>query len=241
MVSKKLIEKLTNKHQTTEVNVVREYCQHLFLSYLYQMKKTEYILFKGGTALRIIYNSPRFSEDLDFTCFRIGLRDIEEIFVNVIEKIEDVGINVGLEESKSTSGGYLAKFQFKFLNYEEGIRIECSFRKKTRIKPDVILINSNYIPPFNILCLPCKQLVEEKIDALLKRGKPRDYYDIYFLLRADLPIDKKNLRLGQVLRKLSASQIDFKKELTKLVSKKHHAILRDFKKILSNEIKGYGY
>lgn len=38
----------------------------------YQEKEAEAILFKGGTALRLIYQSPRFSEDLDFSGFKIS-------------------------------------------------------------------------------------------------------------------------------------------------------------------------
>lgn len=60
MVTIKNLEKFTNKFQTGIDNIVREYCQHLFLSYLYQEPKSEKLLFKGGTALRIIFGSPRF-------------------------------------------------------------------------------------------------------------------------------------------------------------------------------------
>ena len=80
MISEKTIKELTQKYQTTEINIIREYCQHLFLSYFYQKRKSEQIYFKGGTALRIIYNSPRFSEDLDFTgIHNIAYYEIEDI------------------------------------------------------------------------------------------------------------------------------------------------------------------
>ena len=67
MLGRDNLEKFTKLQQTSVQNVVREYCQHLFLSFLYQNPGSEKLLFKGGTALRIILKSPRFSEDLDFT------------------------------------------------------------------------------------------------------------------------------------------------------------------------------
>lgn len=67
MLSKENLEKFTKQKQTSVQNVVREYCQHLFLSFLYQNPGSEKLLFKGGTALRIVLKSPRFSEDLNFT------------------------------------------------------------------------------------------------------------------------------------------------------------------------------
>ncbi len=67
MLSLKNLNEFIKKLQTIPKNVVREYIQHLFLSCLYKIKGSEKLLFKGGTALRIIFGSPRFSEDLDFT------------------------------------------------------------------------------------------------------------------------------------------------------------------------------
>ena len=54
---------IQNKFQTTTDNVHREYAQHLFLSSLYQIENSNKILFKGGTAYRLAYKSPRFSEE----------------------------------------------------------------------------------------------------------------------------------------------------------------------------------
>ncbi len=55
MITVEAIRALAAKLQTTELNVRREYCQHLFLSYFYQQSLTDQVYFKGGTALRIIY------------------------------------------------------------------------------------------------------------------------------------------------------------------------------------------
>lgn len=61
MISEEEIQRLASKYQTSEGNIRREYFQHLFLSYFYQQPKAADIFFKGGTALRLLYQSPRFS------------------------------------------------------------------------------------------------------------------------------------------------------------------------------------
>ncbi len=77
MIDAKQVRELADRYQTTADNVIREYFQHLFLAYLYRQKDADHLLFKGGTALRIVWQSPRFSEDLDFTGTNTNIRAIE--------------------------------------------------------------------------------------------------------------------------------------------------------------------
>jgi predicted nucleotidyltransferase component of viral defense system len=116
MLSIKNLEKYTKQFQTNIDNIVLEYCQHLFLSYLYQEYGSEKLLFKGGTALRIVFQSPRFSEDLDFSGFNIKHAEIEKIITSTLSNIEKNKIEVDVKESKKTSGGYLAIIIFKIEN-----------------------------------------------------------------------------------------------------------------------------
>jgi len=240
MISKSLIEEITRKHQTTQVNVAREYCQHLFLSLFYQKKKSDHILFKGGTAIRFLYNTPRFSEDLDFTAYNISVKQIESILIDTLDDLAHLGINLEMEEAKVTSGGYLAVIRLSFLGFKENIQVNISLRpRKTKLSSDVVLINSDYIPPYNIVSLAEKDLMEEKIQALLDRSRPRDYFDIYYLLRTKLSTPKKKLFLKKILERLEKTRIDFKRELALFLPKSHHHILKDFKKTLRKELKKY--
>ena len=76
MISIETLEKLSRQYQMGIFpNIVREYFQHIFLSELYKLPNAQKLLFKGGTALRIVYGSPRFSEDLDFSLFGISNRE----------------------------------------------------------------------------------------------------------------------------------------------------------------------
>ena len=100
MISQSVVKKLATKFQTTEMNIQREYIQHLFLSHFYKEASTDKILFKGGTALRIIYGSPRFSEDLDFSSTIREKKQIENIVLSTLEVIEREGIETEIRESK---------------------------------------------------------------------------------------------------------------------------------------------
>ena len=113
MIETKILKQISDRHQTTMDNIVKEYFQHLFLSFLYREKKSEALFFKGGTALRLVWQSPRFSEDLDFTGSRISIGQIESLMEAALEKVEGEGVKTDIEESKRTSGGYLAIFDFK--------------------------------------------------------------------------------------------------------------------------------
>ncbi|MDP1760196.1 MAG: nucleotidyl transferase AbiEii/AbiGii toxin family protein, partial [Candidatus Woesebacteria bacterium] len=89
MISIEILEKLSRQYQMGIFpNVVREYFQHIFLGELYKLPNSEKLLFKGGTALRIVYGSPRFSEDLDFSLFSVPDREVksfvEGLFVHIL-------------------------------------------------------------------------------------------------------------------------------------------------------------
>src|SRR3989337_839141 len=102
MISWEVLAEAAKKNQTTELNVAREYCQTLFLSSFYQEPGSEHVMFKGGTALRIIYGSPRFSEDLDFSGFRTSQGEIENWVVSALGEMERNAIPVSIAESKKT-------------------------------------------------------------------------------------------------------------------------------------------
>src|SRR3989339_1322941 len=135
MITRQFITDLTTKLQTTEENIAREYCQHLFLSYFYKKIGAEKIVFKGGTALRIVFNSPRFSEDLDFSTLNSGLVTVPEINRLVDDTIGNLR-NEGIECIKEvnpgtngeTTGGYFASIKLRMLEFSSEIRLQISFR-----------------------------------------------------------------------------------------------------------------
>lgn len=239
MLSRENLEKFTKLYQTDIQNVTREYCQHLFLSFLYQLPDAERLLFKGGTALRVILKSPRFSEDLDFTGSGILQERIEELFAQTLSEIERTGIKVDITEAKKTTGGYLGIATFFLYDLKVKIQIEVSLRNEKRLKGIRTLIQSDYLPAYTLVHLPIENIINGKLAALLNREKPRDFYDYYFLLVGNHPLVKETKNLEKVLELLRNSEINFKAELKKLLPVSHSMILKDFKKILTQEIKKY--
>ena len=239
MLSIENLQEFTDTYQTSLGNVVREYCQHLFLSYLYQQPGSERLLFKGGTALRIVFRSPRFSEDLDFTGVNIIHHEIEDIFGNTLANVEKTGILVELEESKKTTGGFLGIASFHAYDQKIEIKIEISLRQGKASEGVRAVVQSDYLPPYSLVHLPTEVLIQGKLDALFARQKSRDFYDYFYLLSGNYPIVKGKEHLTHTLELLRASQINFRKELREFLPKSHAMHLRDFKKVLGDKIKTY--
>lgn len=240
MIDPKAIRELADRYQTTADNVVREYFQHLFLSHLYRQKEADHMLLKGGTALRIIWQSPRFSEDLDFTGIDTSIRAIESLLEKALAAVEKEGIAVQIAEAKKTSGGYFSILQFEGEGSRGEIQLEVSLRPAGKGKGETALIPSEFLPPFTLIHLDEKILVYEKVNALLTRAKPRDFFDLYFILRSRLAfkeVFQKQRALKARLREaMSKTQIDAKSELKRFLPVNQHGLLKNFKTVLSAEI-----
>src|SRR3989344_6645774 len=175
MISMEALEKLSRQCQMGVFpNIVREYFQHVFLAELYKLPDAEKLLFKGGTALRIIYGSPRFSEDLDFSLFGVAQKEtksfVEGLFVHVLSEIERVGIKVELgKKIGATSGGYFGVATFRAFEYPPvGVEINVSTRNGRQVVGEVDSISNDFVPTYTIIHLPQAEIVEEKIfDALV--------------------------------------------------------------------------
>ncbi len=247
MIDTRQIRELADRYQTTADNIVREYFQHLFLSYLYRQKDAEHLLFKGGTALRIIWQSPRFSEDLDFTGLvgrrvgsHAGIQAIESILEKTLASVEEEGIRVRIDEAKKTSGGYFSILQFEGEGRRGEIQLEISLRTAGKSRGETALIASEFLPAFTIIHLEEKMLIHEKMTALLTRAKPRDFYDLYFILRSRLGFKEvfqndKTLK-ARLLDAMAKTKLDAKSELKQFLPANQQALLKNFKTVLTAEI-----
>ena len=238
MIADDTLRTFSRKYQTPELNVRREYVQHLFLSYFYQEPQAVHVYFKGGTALRIVYGSPRFSEDLDFDATVHDVREIEHAVLHSLVEIEREGIKSSITESKPTSGGYLAIIEFTLGTRVVPIRLEVSFRGKGATA-DTETIAGDFVPPYIINALAQEQLVDGKLAALLDRQKPRDFYDLYFMLQKGLITPKQKAVLREVLPLVQSTKINFAGELKTFLPQSHWAVIRDFKAVLERALGQY--
>lgn len=247
MIGPELLENIARQEQTSIFpNIVREYVQHLFLTELYQLPGSEKLLFKGGTALRIVYGSPRFSEDLDFSLFGVLPNEVkqfvEDLFVAVLAKLEGTGIHIEIgNKSAPTSGGYFGIATLNTNGYPPiNIEINISSRSEKDIKGEVDSITNNFVPTYTLYHLPQNIIVDEKIfGALIERKKPRDYYDLYFMMRKGMLSQEQKKHLGEIAKEIidSSKRVDFQSELGTFLPASQQSIIRDFSQTLEREMR----
>lgn len=246
MITSEALEKLARQYQSGVFpNIVREYFQHVFLAELYKLPEAEQLLFKGGTALHFIYGSPRFSEDLDFSLFGIPSPQIkpfvEGLFMKVLAEMERVGIKVEIgAKSDATSGGYFGVATFKMLEYQAiGVEINISARNGREVRGEVDSVANDFVSTYTLIHLPQNELVEEKIfGALRERKKPRDFYDLYFIMRKGILLPDQKKRLAEIKNEViaDAKKVDFRGELGAFLPADQQAVIRDFPAMLEREL-----
>lgn len=177
MITKELLLEIARKKGlTNREHIEKDYFQDLFLFHLY--RKTNLLVFKGGTCLYKIYGLPRFSEDLDFSV--LGEIDAEKLVNEVADKI-----GAEAKSAKRMKGSLLIKLGFKgILTAGNSLRIDISLKNEV-FGYDV----KNYVPPyidlnpFSLKVLSLKEMLAEKVHAVLARESARDLYDLFFLTR----------------------------------------------------------
>ena len=155
------------------------------------------------------------------------------MLVQTLDQIEREGVETFLQEAKITTGGYLTTILFQ---KDPAIIIQVEISRRGEKQGELTTINNDFFPSYTIVSLTQDQLVDEKIQALLTRKKPRDFYDLYFILRANLLSPQGKDILPQVLTVLHKTDINFENELKDFLPKSHWAIIRDFKNTLEREI-----
>jgi len=220
MLNYDFIEKKAKQSQIDKLTIEREYWQLLFLQKLYDVSGAETIFFKGGTAIRFLLNSFRFSEDLDFTSTsQKGI--VEKILLSTFQFFKqntsfplDFKKERVFEEFEEESLRYRFLFLPKNSAQKISIRIDVSFRETPRTKETTAVVPFDYpISPYPLVVhLQPKEILAEKIRALFVRGKPRDLFDIWYLLTKNVNIDEKIIRIKfKLYPKLDYSTIQLKK------------------------------
>jgi len=188
MLDREFLQSLATKKQINELSVYREYCQHLFLSYFYSKKGSDKFLFKGGTALRIVFQSPRYSVDLDFSAGLINEKEIEDLLQGVIQDFQNEGLTLAeIPSSEPTSGGYIAFLDFTSQLFNPRIQLNIQTKDAESLGSSSKLVNNDFIPSYSLVYLKDDILISEKIQAFLTRenAKERDFFDLYFILNND--------------------------------------------------------
>lgn len=196
MITADFVDKKAAASQIDRYTIIREYIQLLFLRYFYEQKVVKVkTFFKGGTALRFLFGSFRFSEDLDFTCLG-SMNKISNHLQDILPKLEkEAGFTILAKDEKlfeEMGVGYRLVCQpNELIRQPLGIRLDFSFREKPQ-EPEVsALAVADYpISPFPLVVhLSKKEILAEKVRAILVRKTPRDLFDLWFLLKQKTIID----------------------------------------------------
>ncbi len=176
-------------------NILREYLQYKILELIFNSKLANKLSFLGGTALRIIYNNSRFSEDLDFDNFGITEKD----FTKLTEEIEKglCGLGYQTEFKNVFKGAYRCYIKIPKILFdseisglkEEKIVIQLDTAPHDfKYKPDKKILNK-FDVFIQVFVTPLDILLSQKIYAIFnrKRAKGRDFYDVIFLLQRTKP------------------------------------------------------
>lgn len=243
MIEKHLLQTYATKIETSLHNVLREYVQHLFLTSFYKKAGSGNFLFKGGTVLKLVFGSPRFSEDIDFSGIKNSV-NYEKILENVLVDLSFENIGVDLLESKSTSGGHLAILVVTLFGEKTELRNEISFRPKKFLTKETAIVSSEIVPAYKIYTLDKKTIVTEKVKALISRQKARDFFDLYFILRKEEL--RQNLKFETDQRKAIISLLEnqdkaeISRELKMLLPKSFWHIIKDLPAVLKRELEKGG-
>ena len=156
---------------------------------LYLIKDVPGIYFKGGTAInKVLLNHSRLSEDIDFTL----TRDEKEVRKEISEIIEKSGFFTEITEGKNVDSFLRMIVKYNSELGEGEIFIDLNKRATLLKKPEEYKINhfySPFIPEFSIKTLAKEEMIAEKLKAAVTRNKPRDHYDVYMIIKNNLPIN----------------------------------------------------
>lgn len=192
-MTKTQITTLSKYYRIDEFSIRREYLQLIFLSHLYQHKKSGEMYFKGGTALRLLYQSSRFSEDLDFTS-EYDKKTVEKIITDVEKSMQSElpELNISILYSGKSGVRYRIKYKTPDFKFPFVIRLDISAGKRFSPIETTPIISQFPIVNFPIVVhLSQKEIFAEKIRALLGRSKGRDLYDAWYLFEKGVTFDQK--------------------------------------------------
>jgi len=169
----------------------KDYFQNILLFIIYQDYGKD-IVFKGGTALKKCFGLNRFSEDLDFTCLdRIDIKKVEDGLkrFRVEFELESEGYENGLKIILRIKGPLYVGIRQSLCK----VIIDFSFRETVILKPEIKTIGRflEEVPSFDVFVMQEREILAEKIRAMLTRTKARDAYDLWFLARKGVKIDKE--------------------------------------------------
>ena len=152
MLTRTQIQRLAQRNHIGMQVQERDYLQHLLLSLLYN--RSQALIFKGGTALRLVYQGNRYSEDLDFN----GPDDadtLRHLWRDIVTDLKDFGIQAEIRKEWESDVGYSFEVSYQGPLYDGRDRSNGKVRVDVNRRPEPVetrrqLVTSEYddVRPF---------------------------------------------------------------------------------------------
>jgi len=243
MLDKETAQDLSKKLHIDLFTIYREYLQLLFLKYFYAQRETKKIYFKGGTALRFLFGSFRFSEDLDFTSL-LSKENLKNLIDKTLRDLNRETEGVTFKEIESIANSFSGKIFQKLPEFKFSltIRLDFSFREKPFLTDTSFIETIFPVGPYpQVIHFKIEELMAEKVRAVLTRTRGRDIFDLYFMLSKKVPIDWELVSKKMALYKKTADikklikavenfpQSEIKEDLTKFLPTTHRDLVEKIK------------
>lgn len=205
MISKEELIGYAKKKNYNTGQAEKDYFQEIILFILYSEFGKE-LVFKGGTALTKCYGFDRFSEDLNFTS------SVEKDFESIVSQgLEKYYLEFDVKKKENRSSVKITyHIQGPLYNGQKNsackIELDISLREEINLETKIkkIGLHIEKIPLFDVVVMDEKEILAEKIRALMTRNKARDLYDLFYLLEKGIDVD-----LGLVDKKLRFYSLKF--------------------------------
>ncbi len=207
-------------------SIIREYLQSKILEYIYGEKISKDICFVGGTALRLLHNLDRFSEDLDFDVKQTDFQNIKLLVKKIHRKLTNENVDVYLYQNTTAKRDY---YELRFENLLFELNISRNPSEKLTIKLDFesfwenlskeVVLFQRYGFLTNVVTISLSQILTQKLYAYLNRAQtaPRDIYDIVWLITHQAKVDRSFLTANKSsIDLISAAVKKYEKEKSRL-------------------------
>jgi predicted nucleotidyltransferase component of viral defense system len=164
--------------------VVREEIEISILKTLLESRIGHSLVFKGGTALRLAYGSPRFSDDLDFSALApINEQDFKKVSVAAAKSVPESVLTEALAKYHTLFALY--QFRVPYIGRPFSVKIEISMRRESwkQGQDYELKLLSSEVTNLTVLA-PVATLIRldrDKRKAFEARRQPRDLYDLWFI------------------------------------------------------------
>ncbi|MCM8795356.1 MAG: nucleotidyl transferase AbiEii/AbiGii toxin family protein [Candidatus Omnitrophica bacterium] len=182
-MDKDLAFKLAQDLKIDIEQIIREWWEMIILRDLFSSSIGSYLCLKGGTALRLAYGSPRFSEDLDFSVIKKFSFKLFEKEISIIEKRYT---ELGITDIADNSYTYIAQYRIKEFWRPLALSIKIEISKRTvdkKAKPYELVNLKSRVNNVEALgnVMRIESIYKEKLQALETRNEARDLFDIWYL------------------------------------------------------------